>query len=66
MVEILSDNSYAKAKSNLTLALGKDIVGNPACMNLAKAHACSSPVRLAPEICRNQRLHLFAALSCDA
>ena len=33
----MSDNSYAKAKSNLTLALGKDIVGNPACMNLAKA-----------------------------
>jgi len=35
--EILSDPSYAKAKSKLTLALGKDIVGNPTCMNLAKA-----------------------------
>jgi len=35
--EILSDNSYAKAKSSLTLALGKDIVGNPTVMNLEKA-----------------------------
>jgi DNA segregation ATPase FtsK/SpoIIIE, S-DNA-T family len=35
--EIFSDNSYGKAKSHLTLALGKDIVGNPTCMNLAKA-----------------------------
>jgi len=35
--EILSDGSYAKARSKLTLALGKDIVGNPTCMNLAKA-----------------------------
>lgn len=35
--EILSDTSYSKAKSKLTLGLGKDIVGNPTCMNLAKA-----------------------------
>ncbi len=35
--EILSDSTYSKAKSNLTLGLGKDIVGNPAVMNLAKA-----------------------------
>ncbi len=35
--EILSDTSYSRAKSRLTLALGKDIVGNPTCMDLAKA-----------------------------
>ena len=35
--EILSDTSYSRAKSKLTLALGKDIVGNPTCMDLAKA-----------------------------
>lgn len=35
--EILSDTTYTKAKSQITLALGKDIVGNPAVMNLAKA-----------------------------
>jgi len=35
--EILSDPSYSRAKSKLTLALGKDIVGNPTCMDLAKA-----------------------------
>jgi S-DNA-T family DNA segregation ATPase FtsK/SpoIIIE len=35
--EILSDGGYARAKSRLTLALGKDIVGNPTCMDLAKA-----------------------------
>ena len=35
--EILADSNYTKAKSKLTLALGKDIVGNPAVMNLAKA-----------------------------
>jgi len=35
--EILADPSYTKSKSKLTLALGKDIVGNPAVMNLAKA-----------------------------
>ncbi len=35
--EILSDGSYARAKSKITLALGKDIVGNPTCMDLAKA-----------------------------
>jgi len=35
--EILSDNTYTKARSDLTLGLGKDIVGNPAVMNLAKA-----------------------------
>ena len=35
--EILSDAGYARAKSQLTLALGKDIVGNPTCMDLAKA-----------------------------
>ena len=34
--EILSDPAYSKAKG-LTLALGKDIVGNPTTMNLAKA-----------------------------
>lgn len=35
--EILSDGSYSRAKSKLTLALGKDIVGNPTCMDLGKA-----------------------------
>ncbi|TNF29168.1 MAG: hypothetical protein EP329_16335 [Deltaproteobacteria bacterium] len=35
--EILSDTTYTKARSHLTLGLGKDIVGNPAVMNLAKA-----------------------------
>ncbi len=35
--EILSDAGYARAKSKLTLALGKDIVGNPSTMDLAKA-----------------------------
>jgi len=35
--EILSDAAYSKAKSKLTLALGKDIVGNPTVMNLQKA-----------------------------
>ena len=35
--EILSDTTYTKARSDITLALGKDIVGNPAVMNLAKA-----------------------------
>ena len=35
--EILSDGAYTKARSHITLALGKDIVGNPAVMNLAKA-----------------------------
>ena len=35
--EILSDTSYSRAKSKITLALGKDIVGNPTCMDLAKA-----------------------------
>ena len=35
--EILADGAYAKAKSKLTLAVGKDIVGNPTVMDLAKA-----------------------------
>ncbi len=35
--EILSDASYSRAKSKITLALGKDIVGNPTCMDLSKA-----------------------------
>src|SRR5262249_37627134 len=35
--EILSDPGYARAKSRLTLALGKDIVGNPTCMDLGRA-----------------------------
>lgn len=35
--EILSDESYARAKSRLTLALGKDITGHPTSMDLAKA-----------------------------
>ena len=35
--EVLSDQSYARAESKLTLSLGKDIVGNPTVMNLAKA-----------------------------
>ena len=35
--EILSDHVYSNAKSHLTLALGKDIVGNPTAMDLAKA-----------------------------
>ncbi len=35
--ECLSDAGFAKAKSNLTLALGKDIAGNPRSMDLAKA-----------------------------
>jgi S-DNA-T family DNA segregation ATPase FtsK/SpoIIIE len=35
--EILSDESYARAKSKMTLALGKDITGHPTCMDLAKA-----------------------------
>jgi S-DNA-T family DNA segregation ATPase FtsK/SpoIIIE len=35
--EVLSDQSHARAESKLTLSLGKDIVGNPTVMNLAKA-----------------------------
>ncbi|MGM0576609.1 MAG: DNA translocase FtsK 4TM domain-containing protein [Myxococcota bacterium] len=35
--ENLSDASYARSKSMLSLALGKDIVGTPTSMNLAKA-----------------------------
>jgi len=35
--EIISDGSYRKSKSKLTLAIGKDIVGNPYVLNLAKA-----------------------------
>ncbi len=35
--EILSDKSYSKAKSALTIGLGKDIVGNPTTFDLAKA-----------------------------
>ena len=35
--EILSDKSYTNSKSRLTLALGKDIAGNPTTFNLAKA-----------------------------
>lgn len=35
--EVLNDPSYSRAEGKLTLALGKDIVGNPAVMNLAKA-----------------------------
>ncbi|MFT7581984.1 MAG: S-DNA-T family DNA segregation ATPase FtsK/SpoIIIE, partial [Myxococcota bacterium] len=37
MKEVLSDSIFIKAKSKLTLALGKDIVGNPAIMDLQKA-----------------------------
>jgi S-DNA-T family DNA segregation ATPase FtsK/SpoIIIE len=35
--EILSDACYSRSKSKLTLALGKDIVGTPVSMDLAKA-----------------------------
>jgi len=35
--EVLSDQSYTRSESRLTLSLGKDIVGNPTVMNLAKA-----------------------------
>jgi len=35
--EILSDESYSRAKSKMTLALGKDITGHPTSMDLAKA-----------------------------
>ena len=35
--EVLSDQSYTRSESKLTLSLGKDIVGNPTVMNLAKA-----------------------------
>ncbi|MCB9728848.1 MAG: DNA translocase FtsK 4TM domain-containing protein [Deltaproteobacteria bacterium] len=35
--EILSDGCYSRSKSKLTLALGKDIVGTPVAMDLAKA-----------------------------
>ncbi len=34
--EILADQGFAKAKSNLTLALGKDIAGLPVSVDLAK------------------------------
>lgn len=34
--EILSDATFAQSKSMLTLALGKDIVGVPVCVDLAK------------------------------
>ncbi len=35
--EIISDATYRKSKSDLTLAIGKDIVGNPYVLDLAKA-----------------------------
>jgi S-DNA-T family DNA segregation ATPase FtsK/SpoIIIE len=35
--EILSDPCYSRSKGKLTLALGKDIVGTPVSMDLAKA-----------------------------
>ncbi len=35
--EVINDPQFKKAKSKLTLALGKDIVGNPCVMNLQKA-----------------------------
>ncbi|MEZ4266082.1 MAG: DNA translocase FtsK 4TM domain-containing protein [Myxococcota bacterium] len=35
--EILSDTCYSRSKGKLTLALGKDIVGTPVAMDLAKA-----------------------------
>lgn len=34
--EIVSDTTFAQSKSKLTLALGKDIVGVPVCVDLAK------------------------------
>jgi len=34
--ENLADETFTKAKSKLTLALGKDISGNPVCVDLAK------------------------------
>ncbi|SAK76581.1 cell division protein FtsK [Caballeronia fortuita] len=35
--EILEDDVYSASKSNLTIAMGKDIVGNPVVTDLAKA-----------------------------
>ncbi|SAK42046.1 cell division protein FtsK [Caballeronia temeraria] len=35
--EILEDDVYRSSKSNLTIAMGKDIVGNPVVTDLAKA-----------------------------
>ncbi|KND56959.1 Cell division protein FtsK [Candidatus Paraburkholderia schumanniana] len=35
--EILEDNVYRASKSNLTIAMGKDIIGNPVVTDLAKA-----------------------------
>nr|WP_200818166.1 DNA translocase FtsK [Caballeronia glebae] len=35
--EILDDDVYRNSKSNLTIAMGKDIVGNPVVTDLAKA-----------------------------
>ncbi|BCQ22770.1 cell division protein FtsK [Caballeronia sp. NK8] len=35
--EILEDDVYRNSKSNLTIAMGKDIVGNPVVTDLAKA-----------------------------
>ncbi|MSP62431.1 MAG: DUF87 domain-containing protein [Myxococcales bacterium] len=34
--EIIGDESFARAKSKLTVALGKDIAGRPTCVDLAK------------------------------
>jgi S-DNA-T family DNA segregation ATPase FtsK/SpoIIIE len=34
--EILADDCFTKAKSRLTMGLGKDIAGNPVCVDLAK------------------------------
>src|SRR5207247_8671541 len=36
MKEIIGDDGFAKNKSKLTLALGKDIAGRPVCVDLAR------------------------------